>query len=81
MCVCVCVCPLSMQCKGRRNKLGQIREVLTPAQGYLTFFNNMDVTASPLVSLSSPINCISTKVIQETERPDALVPPGCVVVA
>jgi hypothetical protein len=31
------------------NNLGQILEVLTPAQGYLMFFNNRGVTASSVV--------------------------------
>jgi hypothetical protein len=36
------------------NNLGQILEVLTPAQGYLMFFNNRGLTTSSLVSLSNP---------------------------
>jgi len=34
-------------------KLGQILEVLTPAQAHLMFFNNRGLTTSPIVSLST----------------------------
>jgi hypothetical protein len=46
-----------LQCRAKdddENNLGQILEVLTPAQGYLMFFNNRDLTVSSLVSLSNP---------------------------
>ena len=33
--------------------------MLTPAQGYLMFFNNRGLTVSPLVSLSNPIHFFS----------------------
>ena len=43
------------------DRLGQIHAVLITAQGYLidktfVYFNNRDLTDSPLVSLSTPIH-------------------------
>ena len=43
----------------REQAWSEILEVLTPAQGYLMFFNNRGLTASPLVSLSNPIHFFS----------------------
>ena len=43
----------------REQTWSEILEVLTPAQGYLMFFNNRGLTASPLVSLSNPIHFFS----------------------
>ena len=43
----------------REQTWSEILEVLTPAQGYLMFFNNRGLTVSPLVSLSNPIHFFS----------------------